>query len=63
MATHRNRENRPDVPAELRASDDVIKKIRKLRWIGMEDEALALELASRRSTSTSPLLTGRLDTD
>jgi hypothetical protein len=29
----------PDVPADPRASNDMIKLIRKLRWVGMESEA------------------------
>jgi len=33
----------PDVSAEQRASNDKIKLIRKLRWIGMEREARHLQ--------------------
>jgi hypothetical protein len=35
---------RPDVSAEQRASSALLKRIRKLRWIGMEDEAERLEI-------------------
>ena len=35
----------PDVSAEQRASNEIIKLIRKLRWIGMEDDAHHLQLA------------------
>jgi hypothetical protein len=31
--------DRPDVPAEERRWDELIKRVRKLRWIGMEQEA------------------------
>jgi hypothetical protein len=33
---------------EQQASGDLVKLIRKLRWIGMEDEAQQLQLALRR---------------
>jgi hypothetical protein len=33
----------PDVSAEQRASNDKIKLIRKLRWMGMEGEAKRLQ--------------------
>ncbi len=33
----------PDVSAEQRASNDKIKLIRKLRWIGLEREARRLQ--------------------
>lgn len=33
----------PDVSAEQRASNDMIKMIRKLRWMGMEGEAQRLQ--------------------
>jgi hypothetical protein len=32
--------NPPDVSAEQRASIELLKRIRKLRWIGEQDEAL-----------------------
>jgi hypothetical protein len=53
----------PDVPRDLRAPDDLIKRICKLRWIGMEDEARALEQASQPIASVSPVLTSPMDTD
>ncbi len=37
--------DRPDVAEETRELNGMIKAIRKLRWIGREDEARALELA------------------
>lgn len=53
----------PSVATDLKTSDELIKRIRKLRWIGMEEEAHALELAARRSAQISPALTGPIDTD
>lgn len=35
----------PDVSADQRASNDMIKLIRKLRWMGMEGEAERLRNA------------------
>jgi len=39
----------PDVLAEQRASNKLVKLIRKLRWMGMEEEAVRVqrELAQR----------------
>ena len=37
----------PDVSAGQRASNELVKLIRKLRWIGEEAEAKELELALR----------------
>jgi len=34
----------PDVPPDQRESAETAKLVRKLRWIGKEDEARALEL-------------------
>lgn len=31
----------PDVSSEERASSELVKRIRKLRWLGMEPEAAA----------------------
>jgi len=31
--------NAPDVSPEQKAAVELVKRIRKLRWIGMEDEA------------------------
>ena len=40
---HKNDHAIPDVTADQRASNEMIKLIRKLRWIGMESEARRLE--------------------
>ena len=34
----------PEVPPEQRAATEPIKRIRKLRWIGMDEEADLLQL-------------------
>jgi hypothetical protein len=33
----------PDVSADQRISNDLVKRVRKLRWIGMDDEARRVE--------------------
>jgi hypothetical protein len=38
----------PDVPSEQRRVADLVKHIRKLRWLGMEQEAAKLQLALSR---------------
>lgn len=53
----------PSVARDRKASDEFIKRIRKLRWIGMEEEAIALERSARRSARIGPVLTDTIDTD
>jgi hypothetical protein len=36
----------PDVSAEQRASNELIKRIRKLRWMGMREEAERVQMQS-----------------
>ena len=43
MQTVMRQQELPDVSAEQRASNDMIKLIRKLRWIGMDGEARRLQ--------------------
>ena len=54
-----------DTPSEQRASTDLVKLIRKLRWIGMEDEAQQLQRALRRfpSEQTETVLADTPSTD
>jgi hypothetical protein len=55
----------PDVSAEQRASNGLVKLIRKLRWMGMEKEAVGAEkqLALRRVRLANSALAGPHDTD
>jgi hypothetical protein len=39
----------PDVPSDQKEAAEMAKAIRKLRWIGNEDEARMLELQLRRT--------------
>jgi hypothetical protein len=53
----------PDVSAEHRASNELIKLIRKLRWIGMEKEAEGVETALRGVSPADSVLAAPHDTD
>jgi len=44
----------PDVSVEQRASDELVKLIRKLRWVGMEAEAKQAEMAVCSLTPERP---------
>lgn len=63
ITPHAGTERHPNIPADLQASDGFLKRIRTLRWIGMEAEARELELASQVAVPIGPVLTGRFDTD
>jgi hypothetical protein len=41
----------PDVSAEERASHDLVKRVLKLRWIGMEAEAEQMLVTELRKTA------------
>jgi hypothetical protein len=56
-------QERPDVSAQERASHELIKRILKLRWIGMEVEAEQMQVALRRVEPRCTLLAGPYDTD
>jgi hypothetical protein len=43
MDTHLDLKNPSIVTSEQRASNELIKLIRKLRWIGLDNEATAME--------------------
>jgi hypothetical protein len=45
----------PDVPREQRAAAELIKRIRKLRWMGLEEEAHRMVRASLRVCSNDVL--------
>lgn len=52
-------------PSEVRTTNEMVKLIRKLRWIGMDDEAQKLqrELAEREGTATDSVVATPRDTD
>jgi hypothetical protein len=53
----------PDVSGTERAAHNLVKRILKLRWIGMEDEAERMQLVLRTMEENSTLLAGPYDTD
>jgi hypothetical protein len=54
---------RPDVPARERASHDIIMRILKLRWMGLDNEAQRIETKLRQVDPACTLLMGPPDTD
>jgi hypothetical protein len=54
---------RPDVPAGERASHDIIMRILKLRWMGLDDEAERIETKLRQVDPACTLLVDPPDTD
>jgi len=54
---------RSDLSAEERMSHELIMRILKLRWMGMENEAERVELALRRLDRSCTVLAGPFDTD
>ena len=55
----------PDVSPEQKSAAELVKRIRKLRWMGMEDEAhlVQVELASRGLVPAVPVIAIPRDTD
>jgi hypothetical protein len=53
----------PDISVEQRASSELVKLIRKLRWIGMEREAERLQTVLRRTPAADSVLAAPHDTD
>lgn len=43
METSHERQKPPDTSPEQRASNELVRMIRKLRWVGMEEEAKRLQ--------------------
>lgn len=52
-----------DISAQLRASDELVRRIRKLRWMGMEEEARTLQQQASRLPASSPVLAVSTETD
>jgi hypothetical protein len=44
MERYMRRQELPDVSADQRAANELIKRIRKLRWMGMDGEAEHLQI-------------------
>jgi hypothetical protein len=54
---------RPEVSALRRKNDEIVKKIRKLRWIGMHNDALEMERNLSKSVYAEVVRSGPIDTD
>ena len=54
---------RLELSREERATQELVKRIRKLRWIGMEEEAKRLQAALSRRTCADSVLVLPMDTD
>ena len=57
------RQELPDVSTPQRASAELVKRIRKLRWIGMEEDAERLQIALSRLPSEECVFAEPHDTD
>jgi hypothetical protein len=56
-------EERPDVAFAERTPSELVNLIKKLRWIGMEEEAARIQVLLRRADAAATLLAGPWDTD
>jgi hypothetical protein len=63
MAPHVGRQEPPEPSAEQGTSSELVKRIRKLRWMGMEREAEALQATLCGAQSTDSVLAAPHDTD
>ena len=53
----------PDVSPRQQASEEFVKRIRKLRWIGMEEEAERLQIVLQRFPAENCILAEPQNTD
>lgn len=65
METGRDQSKPPDGLAEQRASNELVKLIRKLRWMGLEEEAAKAEnqLILRNVPAADSVVAASRDTD
>ena len=63
MQMNANVQERPEVSVEEGLSHQLIMRVLKLRWMGMENEAKRMQLALRRADAACTLRTGHFDTD
>ncbi len=52
-----------DAAAEKRISNDIVRQIRKLRWIGMENEAMVLQIKLHHIRTADVVLSSPPETD
>ena len=63
MEDHSETTERTDVTVAERTPGELVKLIKKLRWIGMEKEAAQIQVLLRRADARATLLAGPWDTD
>jgi len=56
-------QERPDVSAAERTSHELVMRILKLRWMGMENETEQMRVALRRVDPQPAFLAGLFDSD
>jgi hypothetical protein len=54
---------RREVALAERTPAELVNLIKKLRWIGMEEEAVRIQILLRRADAAATLLAGPWDTD
>jgi hypothetical protein len=54
---------RPEVAVAERTPSELVNLIKKLRWIGMEEEAARVQVLLRRADPAATMLAGPWDTD
>jgi len=60
---HHLHEAIPEVPPEQQISDTLLKQARKLRWMGLDDEANRAQSVLQRSALAGSVLTAPRETD
>lgn len=63
MSTNLAFEKLPSAPKDDKVSNDLVKQIRKLRWIGMDDEAEFLQSTLRHLQAADVVLGTAAETD
>lgn len=63
MNTNIASEKQPITPADQKASNELVKQIRKLRWIGMDGEAKFLQSTLRHTQTADVVLGSAAETD
>ena len=63
MNDQMNDQGIPDVSADQRASNEMIKLIRKLRWMGMDVEARRLQVTLDRAPRSDSVVAEPRETD
>jgi hypothetical protein len=63
MNTNLAFEKQPNVPKDEKVSNDLVKQIRKLRWIGMDGEAEFLQITLRHLQAADVALGATAETD